>query len=369
MRTHLNTLAFVAALMVPVTFSNCGNNAPADATAEHGDHIYSCPMHPEVTGKEGDKCRKCGMALEHTDKAPAEAMYACPMHPDVTGKMGDKCSKCGMALEPMKMGEHAGMDHAAMAPMYNMAFVTEPLEATAGKPVMLSFTPKKDDDANAQVALDVVHTKKLHLIVASSDLSYYDHIHPEYQADGSYTVRTTLPAGGKYVLFADYTPTGASNTVNRLEMKVAGTPAKTVSYSSQRLTADVDGYKVALTAEGGTFYAKGVNHMGAPIKKADKLVNAATLENIMGTKGHLVIISADGQRYIHVHPEMENGQLDLHANFGEPGLYRAFFQFQTGGKVHTADFVIDAKDGEVSADEGEADHDHSAGAEKKEHHH
>lgn len=28
-------------------------------------HTFACPMHPEVTGKEGDKCPKCGMALEH----------------------------------------------------------------------------------------------------------------------------------------------------------------------------------------------------------------------------------------------------------------------------------------------------------------
>ena len=25
--------------------------------------VYSCPMHPEVKGKKGDKCPKCGMAL------------------------------------------------------------------------------------------------------------------------------------------------------------------------------------------------------------------------------------------------------------------------------------------------------------------
>jgi len=25
---------------------------------------YACPMHPEVTGKEGDTCSKCGMKLE-----------------------------------------------------------------------------------------------------------------------------------------------------------------------------------------------------------------------------------------------------------------------------------------------------------------
>lgn len=31
--------------------------------------------------------------------AAAEAIYACPMHPDVTGKAGDRCPKCGMALE------------------------------------------------------------------------------------------------------------------------------------------------------------------------------------------------------------------------------------------------------------------------------
>jgi len=28
-------------------------------------HIYSCPMHPEVTGKKGEKCSKCEMQLEH----------------------------------------------------------------------------------------------------------------------------------------------------------------------------------------------------------------------------------------------------------------------------------------------------------------
>ncbi len=36
------------------------------AEGEDHDHdmVYACPMHPEVTGKEGDKCSKCGMKLE-----------------------------------------------------------------------------------------------------------------------------------------------------------------------------------------------------------------------------------------------------------------------------------------------------------------
>lgn len=34
-----------------------------------------------------------------------QTAYACPMHPDVTGKEGDKCSQCGMKLEA-KASEH-----------------------------------------------------------------------------------------------------------------------------------------------------------------------------------------------------------------------------------------------------------------------
>jgi hypothetical protein len=42
-----------------------------------------------------------------TEEAPAEvaeAKYACPMHPEETGKKGDVCSKCNMALEEVKDG-------------------------------------------------------------------------------------------------------------------------------------------------------------------------------------------------------------------------------------------------------------------------
>ena len=32
-------------------------------TTETGTQLYACPMHPEVTGKQGDECPKCGMEL------------------------------------------------------------------------------------------------------------------------------------------------------------------------------------------------------------------------------------------------------------------------------------------------------------------
>ncbi|WP_131494767.1 heavy metal-binding domain-containing protein [Flavobacterium enshiense] len=32
-------------------------------TMESDSKMYACPMHPEVIGKKGDKCTKCGMDL------------------------------------------------------------------------------------------------------------------------------------------------------------------------------------------------------------------------------------------------------------------------------------------------------------------
>jgi hypothetical protein len=29
--------------------------------------VYACPMDPEIKGKKGDKCSKCGMNLVHKD--------------------------------------------------------------------------------------------------------------------------------------------------------------------------------------------------------------------------------------------------------------------------------------------------------------
>ena len=47
-------------------------------TTNHQDEmamVYACTMHPEVTGKEGDKCSKCGMKLEAVKSADSTEMH------------------------------------------------------------------------------------------------------------------------------------------------------------------------------------------------------------------------------------------------------------------------------------------------------
>ena len=107
-------LIFITSTIVLVSCGS-GNQSDSDST-EQQDHDnmaaidHSCPMHPEVTGKEGDKCSKCGMFLtktannsdsteinEHLHKMDTVA-FNCPMHSGETGVKGDKCSKCKMNL-------------------------------------------------------------------------------------------------------------------------------------------------------------------------------------------------------------------------------------------------------------------------------
>lgn len=38
--------------------------------------VYACSMHPEVTGKEGDKCSKCGMKLEAMQSSDSTKNHA-----------------------------------------------------------------------------------------------------------------------------------------------------------------------------------------------------------------------------------------------------------------------------------------------------
>ncbi len=351
-----------------VVFSACKNDHKTASAVQTVDAnaSYVCPMHPDITGKAGDKCSKCGMYLEPA-KVDANAAYACPMHPEVTGKMGDKCSKCGMDLEPVKA-------NAATANQYKMAFSSNPGTLEVGKAATLSFKPEIVGMANAAVPLDLHHEKKIHLIVVSKDLAWFDHIHPDYQADGSYQIKMLgkgdkftngrghnemmFEGGGDYVLFADYMPTGASGQLERIPLAVSGTPYKPVTFSKEKLTSTVDGYTVTLQPNGGKFLTNNQMHIEGTVMQGGKAVPAESFENYLGAKAHVVVIHSDTKEYLHVHPDVAAGKLDLHATFEQPGIYRGWLQFQTGGKVHTADFVFNVAEGKP----GEAGHDHEHGA-------
>ncbi len=309
------TTAFIAIGTIAL-FSACNNSGEKKTTEtdttktamahEGGDHVYACPMHPEVTGKEGDECPKCGMKLEHNDNAAAPSNVA-------------------------------------------MQFSTNPTTVNPNQEVTLSMTPKMKDNANEQVALDVEHTKKIHLIEVSEDLSWFNHIHPEYNADGSYSVKEKFPAPGKYTLFADYKPSGGNHVVDYLNVTVAGTAPAAKNYGADKLTGDAgDGFSVKLTPEGGKFLTNMPMHINGVMMQNGKEVDVNTLEDYLGAKAHMVVVSLTDKKYLHVHPSVEGGKFDLHTTFDKTGVYRGWIQFQSKGKVYTSDFVMNVAEGKAA---------------------
>jgi hypothetical protein len=74
----MKNLAKISILVLSITVMSCkdgksNNEVENNATEMNGtnsdEQLYSCSMHPEVTGKKGESCSKCGMDL--TEKVVA----------------------------------------------------------------------------------------------------------------------------------------------------------------------------------------------------------------------------------------------------------------------------------------------------------
>jgi hypothetical protein len=332
--TKINFTIAATALYALLTLSSCGNaekNHEHSEDTEHpssdggglshegGEHIYACPMHPEVTGKEGDKCQKCGMKLEHNDNAA-------------------------------KPNENS----------YYMDFKTSPENLEAEKEATLSFTPKIKDKENALVPLDITHEKKIHLIIVNEDLSYFEHIHPAYTTSGAYEIKvlpkgknytdkkgeneTKFENGGNYILFADYKPSGGNHTLDKIDFKVNGNTLPAKKFTSEKLIDTSGDYNLTLQPENGKFITGSLTHITGTLKKNGKEIDANTLGNYLGAKAHMVVIGIHDKNYLHVHPEVENGKFDLHTTFEKAGIYRGWLQFKADDNLHTVDFTIVVKD-------------------------
>ena len=240
----------------------------------------------------------------------------------------------------------------------------------------------------------VVHAKKLHMVVASSDLSWYTHIHPVFQGKGIFKIHTQLPRAGHYRFYADYTPDGLrDHEVAVYEFEVKGdkplpnTPVLTPDvmrdgWLTNRSVAAPEGLPDAIggpTYEVGLMLMPDVIRVGEPIMlhfqvRDDKGQPLDDLQPYMGALGHCVILDNDVKNYLHVHPMqgqhmMEMMKMDVsqmmakmaqvmktekplppsfrggpnvmfHTVFLKPGQYKAWAQFQRAGKIITAPFVV-----------------------------
>jgi hypothetical protein len=290
--------------------------------------------------------------------ADAPGTYYCPMHceGDKTYSAPGKCPVCEMNLKLQTTEQYS----VEVKPLGG--------KLEAGKPATLLFTLKDPRGAPVK-SVEIVHEMPLHLLMVSTDLSWYAHEHPELQPDGTFVFKDwTFPAGGEYILYHDFTPKDVGMQVVPVTLKVSGTPSAPVKLA---VDADkpkvVDGYSVTLDT-GGPVKTGAATHMAYTITKDGKPVTDLT--PYLGAMGHLVIISEDRTEFVHSHPHEEGAEhgaatkggpkVDFEAHFKKPGLYKGWAQFQHMGKVVTVPFTFQVQTGASTGahDDHGGGHDH-----------
>jgi len=211
-----------------------------------------------------------------------------------------------------------------------------------GELILITF---KLQDGSSVDAFELTHEKLLHLIIVSKDLSYFNHVHPEYKGGGVFEVVNDFPAGGEYRVIADFKPAGGDAMTKLAWLEVEGEPADPAPIVlTDPLEAAADGKRVALRisslapdeASVLTFHVED-EASGQPI---------ADLEPYLGAIGHVVILSEDGEQYVHVHAEEDQGsgpEARFEATFPKRGIYKIWAQFRHQGRVVTTSYAVQVK--------------------------
>ncbi len=304
------------------------------------------------------------VAFFQTSLPEEETAWVCPMHTDYTMDVAGKCPRCGMDL--IRAAPFDVRD-------YQLDFRTVPAVVKAGQKATLHFRIFHPGTGESIKKFEVVHEKQYHLFVISQDMEYFQHIHPEEQPDGTWSIDVTLPKPGYYKVLSDFLPSGGSSQFIARPLVTAGysgdlaadsahlAPDTTATKTVDDLTATID-YDPATCVVG--LYC----HLNYHLSDAASGRPVADLQTYLGAFGHTLIMSEDMVDYVHSHPldilampDDDGGPpqflippgADLEKLRGGPdvtfeglmpkaGRYRAWTQFRRNNKIYTFAFTFQA---------------------------
>ncbi len=212
-------------------------------------------------------------------------------------------------------------------------------------------------------ALEDLHTKPVHLIAVSEDLTDFLHVHPKSTGGSTYEVDATFKLPSFYRLWTEFQPKGARAAT----IDVADVATKGAAPTMVALVVDGDSAKVANKTRGALSGAAALQTG----KKASLTLDftdsstgrPAKLEPLLGAPAHAIVVSADRKEFQHLHgalagapaaPAGGHGGHDMGAmrpagaatkisfetTFPGPGNYKIFVQAQREGQVITLPFVV-----------------------------
>jgi hypothetical protein len=262
-----------------------------------------------------------------------------------------------------------------------------PLVIKAGEPAHLTVDLFDPENPQGLHHFHPMHEKLMHLILISSDLQNFAHLHPEKMGehtglfgmeinkasaefDNADAVRAA-PFGGDYFVFAETMPMGYPMTLTPLSFKAEG-PSNPVQVPlvPEPLAADgtfvkeQEGYQLQIKP--GTYPHCGTFAVSLEIQLKQWSDTSRSYEAVkdlspwLASFAHAVMISKAGQTvqekvYYHLHavwpltddpngpkgPELRM-TMDSNGPMSE-GIFKFWLQFKHREKVHSVPFVIDVK--------------------------
>jgi hypothetical protein len=308
-------------------------------------------------------CVLCASVVPSVSEEPEnDVAWVCPMHPDYTMDIAGKCPRCGMDL--VKAAPFDVRD-------YQLDFRTIPSVVKPGQKTKLLFRIFHPGTGEPIKKFETVHERQYHLFVISQDMEYFQHIHPEEQTDGTWSIDVTLPKAGYYKILSDFMPNGGSSQFIARPLVTAGY-AGDLAAASAHLVPDtvssktVDGITATLAYDPLVFSAGQYVHLNFHLTDATTGRPITDLQTYLGAFGHTLIMSEDMVDYVHSHPldilakqDDDSGTpqfaippgADLEKLRGgpdvtfeglmpKPGRFRAWTQFRRNDKIYTFAFTF-----------------------------
>jgi hypothetical protein len=275
--------------------------------------------------------------------------YMCPMHPDVISDVPGVCPRCRMTFvlgRPYDMRD------------YRVTMAATPAVVTAGVKTTLRFEVFAPGTGEKVKAFTEVHLKRYHLFVVSQDMSVFEHVHPEQDDNGTWTIDVTLPKPGYYKLLSDFVPFGGSPQFIATPLITAGFQGDLVEDAATllpdvSLSKTVDDLTATVSYDPPQIKPALHSHLTFRLSHAGTTAPVTDLQTYLGAFGHILIVSENLEHFVHSHPiDMPPQDKDVEGLLGgpqvifealmpAPGRYRAWVQFRYHDKVHTFPFTFE----------------------------
>lgn len=239
----------------------------------------------------------------------------------------------------------------AVASPVSLTIASSP--ARMGEPVDASVVLKTSNGKPiATNDLLVVHTKRLHLLIADPSLTDYQHVHPEPTgAPGEWSFQFTPRSSGEYRVFADFTPaaTGrglyATTDLGVEPTQIGKTDTSVVAATAP---APVGDYLFALTPATQPLRAQQPVDLKFTITQPNG--GEVPLEPVMDAYAHLVAFDTARSGFAHLHPmladpsqvpDLVHPTLDFKITIPSAGRYVIWAQVNLAGEEKFVPFWFD----------------------------